>query len=69
MTSVGRSFSSDVLAIDLQKTAETIEAAIRKQVTEFKRRGVVVGLSGGIDSSVVDLLVRARARARACTCC
>jgi NAD+ synthase len=65
MTGVGRRFSSDVLAIDAQKTAETIEAAIRKQVAELRRRGVVVGLSGGIDSSVVTCLcVRALGAAR-----
>ena len=56
MTHVSRRFSSDVLAIDPQKTAETIETAIRKQVTEFRRRGVVLGLSGGIDSSVCTSL-------------
>jgi len=49
-------FSSASLSIDLKKTAETIEDAIRRQVTELKRRGVVVGLSGGIDSSVVTCL-------------
>jgi len=65
MTGVDRRFSRDVLAIDPPKTAETIEAAIRKQVTEFRRRGVVVGLSGGIDSSVVTALcVRALGAAR-----
>ena len=56
MTGIARRFSRDVLAIDPQSTAETIETAIRKQVTEFRRRGVVVGLSGGIDSSVVACL-------------
>jgi NAD+ synthase len=56
MTGVARRFSRDVLAIDPQTTAETIETAIRKQVTEFRRRGVVVALSGGIDSSVVTCL-------------
>ena len=65
MTSAGRHFTSDVLAIDAEKAAETIEAAIRKQVTEFRRRGVVVGLSGGIDSSVVTCVcVRALGAAR-----
>jgi NAD+ synthase len=64
-TGVSRRFSNDVLAIDPQKTAEAIEAAIRAQVTEFRRRGVVVGLSGGVDSSVVTCLcVRAIGAAR-----
>ena len=48
--------SSAVLAIDLEKTAQTIEHAVRRQVAELRRRGVVVGLSGGIDSSVVTTL-------------
>ncbi len=49
-------FSSATLAIDPEKTAQAIEQAIRQQVGELKRRGVVVGLSGGIDSSVVTCL-------------
>lgn len=49
-------FSSAVLAIDLEQTAKTIEQAIREQVRELRRRGIVVGLSGGIDSSVVTCL-------------
>ena len=58
-------FSSASLAIDLEKTAEAIEQAIRRQVTELHRRGIVVGLSGGIDSSVVTCLcVRALGKER-----
>ena len=49
-------FSSDALSLDLDQCASTIEAAIRRQVGELKRRGLVVGLSGGIDSSVVTCL-------------
>jgi NAD+ synthase len=49
-------FSRNVLQIDLAKTAQAIEAAIRQQVGELRRRGIVVGLSGGIDSSVVTCL-------------
>lgn len=49
-------FSSASLAIDPEKTARTIEDAIRRQVTDLRRRGIVVGLSGGIDSSVVTCL-------------
>jgi NAD+ synthase len=52
----GATFSADVLKIDAAKTAERIEAAIREQVRTLRRRGVVVGLSGGIDSSVVTCL-------------
>ena len=49
-------FSTATLAIDPEKTAQRIEEAIRRQVSELKRRGIVVGLSGGIDSSVVTCL-------------
>ncbi|MEP7116807.1 MAG: NAD(+) synthase [Acidobacteriota bacterium] len=49
-------FSSATLAIDLEKTSRAIEDAIRRQVGELRRRGIVVGLSGGIDSSVVTCL-------------
>jgi NAD+ synthase len=49
-------FSPSVLAVDVEKTAEAIETAIRVQVGELRRRGIVVGLSGGIDSSVVTCL-------------
>jgi len=50
-------FSRDVLRIDPATTASNIEATIRRQVTQdLRRRGVVVGLSGGVDSSVVCML-------------
>lgn len=49
-------FSTAVLAIDPEKTARTIEQAIRRHLTDLRRRGLVVGLSGGIDSSVVTCL-------------
>jgi NAD+ synthase len=49
-------FSSASLALNLAKTAETIEHAIRRHVADLRRRGMVVGLSGGIDSSVVTAL-------------
>src|SRR5688572_7651978 len=49
-------FCADVLSIDPAATAATIEQAIRQQVTSLRRRGAVVGLSGGIDSSVVTSL-------------
>lgn len=42
------------------QVAEQIEAFIRRHVEGFKRDGVVLGMSGGIDSSVVaSLAVRA----------
>lgn len=49
-------FSPDVLRLDLEKTAASIEQAIRQQVQSLHRKGIVVGLSGGIDSSVVTTL-------------
>jgi NAD+ synthase len=50
-------FSRDVLRIDAPKEASGIEAALREQVLGIlRRRGVVVGLSGGVDSSVVAAL-------------
>ena len=53
-------FSKDVLRIDAAQTAAHIEQTLRQQVLSLKRRGIVVGLSGGIDSSVVtSLAVRA----------
>jgi NAD+ synthase len=52
----GTDFSASVLAIDAARTAASIEQAIRQQLAELRRRGIVVGLSGGIDSSVVTTL-------------
>jgi NAD+ synthase len=47
----------DALRIDCDAESKRIEAAIRRYVHEtLKRRGVVVALSGGIDSSVVGAL-------------
>jgi NAD+ synthase len=50
-------FSTQVLNIDPEKEAEHIASEIRKILTSrLKRRGLVVGLSGGIDSSVTAAL-------------
>jgi len=47
----------DALRIDYDREAQRIEVAIRKYLSEkLQRRGVVVALSGGIDSSVVGAL-------------
>lgn len=54
-------FSKDVLNLDCAKETERIIAKLREQVLgTFKRKGLIVALSGGIDSSVVGgLAVRA----------
>lgn len=53
-------FSRDVLTIDAAQTARTIQKSIHDQVLgSLRRRGAVVGLSGGIDSSVVASLCTA----------
>jgi NAD+ synthase len=49
-------FSADVLKLDPAAAVAAIEQAIRQQVTSLRRRGAVVALSGGIDSSVVTSL-------------
>jgi len=50
-------FSKNVLAIDTAAVAGKVEATLREQVLgSLRRRGIVVGLSGGIDSSVVAAL-------------
>lgn len=54
-------FSKDVLRIDAGRVTDEITTKLRAQVGGIlKRRGIVVGLSGGIDSSVVaNLAARA----------
>jgi NAD+ synthase len=53
-------FSIDTLKLDFDKEAENITKKIRQALQQFKRRGLVVALSGGIDSSLVaSLCVRA----------
>src|SRR5689334_3331611 len=50
-------FSSDALKLDAAQVVDQITATIREQVfRQVKRKGVVLGLSGGIDSSVVAAL-------------
>src|SRR5512138_792329 len=50
-------FSAEVLRIDGPAAIAEIQGAIVRQVRgELRRRGAVVGLSGGIDSSVVAAL-------------
>ena len=50
-------FSANALAIDAAAVTAEIEQTIRKQVTDtLRRKGVVLGISGGVDSSVVAAL-------------
>jgi NAD+ synthase len=50
-------FSADVLRIDPAQVLEQLASVIRRQVLgDLHRRGAVVGISGGIDSSVVAAL-------------
>jgi NAD+ synthase len=54
-------FSKDVLKLDLEAKAEQLSSGLKTAVVEkLKRRGVVVAVSGGIDSAcVLALAVRA----------
>src|SRR5215471_15320127 len=59
MTSASAVFA-DLLELDAERELERITTSLRESVTSLRRRGVVVGVSGGIDSSVVlALSVRA----------
>jgi len=50
-------FSAAVLSLDASAATAAIVEAIRSQVAvDLHRRGVVIGLSGGVDSSVVAAL-------------
>ena len=50
-------FSRDVLRIDPQAEVQRIVDAIKDQVfRQLRRKGVVLGLSGGVDSSVAAAL-------------
>ncbi len=52
-----KKFSKDVLIIDAEKEIEKIVKHLRSFLTnQFKRRGLIVALSGGIDSSVTTAL-------------
>ncbi|WP_342242479.1 NAD(+) synthase [Ensifer sp. OTU672] len=53
-------FSAEALTIDYAAETDRIVSALRGQLRSVKKRGLVLGLSGGIDSSVsVALAVRA----------
>ncbi len=57
MTSASGVFLADVLKIDAAAVSASIESKIREIVLQqLNRRGVIVAISGGIDSSVVAAL-------------
>ncbi len=57
MSEQAPAFSAETLRIDAAAEAQRIRAAIREQVSRrLRKRGIVVGLSGGIDSSVTAAL-------------
>ena len=51
-----KAFSKDVLTLDCAAETEKIVARMRELVKKFRRRGLIVALSGGIDSSVTAAL-------------
>lgn len=58
-------FSKDSLKLDAPAEIERIAATLREQVGELRKKGLVLGLSGGIDSSVsCALAVRAVGKER-----
>jgi NAD+ synthase len=63
----GKTLSKDCLEIDAAAESERIARWIRDRVRSFNKKGAVVALSGGIDSSVVAALsVRALDKSRVC---
>lgn len=63
---VKKEFSNDVLHINPEKEVAKIRKRLRDlMVNRLKRRGIIIGLSGGIDSSVTTALaVKAFGQAR-----
>lgn len=53
---VESSFSADALKLDCAKETNKIIRVLRQSLRQFKKRGAVVALSGGIDSSVAGAL-------------
>lgn len=52
----GPAVDGEGLEIDAARVAARIEAFIRRQVDSYQREGVILGMSGGLDSSVVASL-------------
>src|SRR5512140_2919326 len=58
-------FSPSVMELDLEATAARLAAGMLGAVKRFKKRGVVVAVSGGIDSAcVAGMAVRAVGKER-----
>jgi NAD+ synthase len=59
-------FTSETLRIDAEKESELITSTIKKLLqNQLKRRGIVIALSGGVDSSVTaSLCIRAVGKSR-----
>jgi NAD+ synthase len=58
-------FDRHVLELDLESELQRITASLTKSAAELKRKGLVVGVSGGIDSSTcLALAARALGRER-----
>ena len=49
-------FSLEALAIDPEATAARLSDSLRRTVQRFRRRGIVVAVSGGVDSACVAAL-------------
>jgi len=59
MSTPHKRFLKDLLTIDCSKAVERIGHFMRKSVCyDFNKRGTIVGLSGGVDSSVTAVLAR-----------
>ena len=56
MSTTAAAFTRDVLRLDYAAAATEIEAALRTLTGRLHRRGLVLGVSGGIDSSVCAAL-------------
>jgi NAD+ synthase len=50
------SFSTDILRINCADEVDRLYTFIKRQVTAMKRDGVVIGISGGVDSAVCSAL-------------
>jgi len=56
MSTIAKRFSANALCIDCEKETERISRCLNEYLDIYKKRGFVVALSGGIDSSVVGAL-------------